>query len=165
MTNSVAVSNLNDFYIYRKVPSYLFGNGKLKMKVLQIKPSDKNHVSFINGGSDIEPLNRHVLALKSFSPKLVIDPNSYLCGLNNLHIQSDLNKDSLMIEIKKNGGLHHHGLFFLTENQTELVNLKTKILSSLQKDMSSLIGECTTLSAVLNERQKLLLEESKSKTE
>ncbi len=165
MTNSVAVSNLNDFYIYRKVPSNLFGNGKLKMKVLQIKPSDKEHVSFINGGSDIEPLNRHVLALKNFSPKLVINPNSYLCGLNNLNILSDLNKDSLMVEIKKNGGPNHHGLFFLTENQTEVVNLKTKILLSLQKDMSSLICECTTLSAVLNERKKLQLEELKSATE
>lgn len=155
MSNIVQIQ-LVDSYIYRKVPANLFKDGKLKIKVLHIRPSDNNHVSFIDGGSDTEPLNRHVLALRNFSPNLVINPDSYLCGLNSEAVQDDLNKDGPMINIMQTGGPNHYGLFFLTKNETELLNLKTKVLSSLQKDMSSLIGECTTLSAVLSERQKLL---------
>jgi hypothetical protein len=160
MVNNLEVANLGNFHIYRKVPSYLFKNGKLKLKILFIKPSDNNHVSFINGGSDTDSLNRHILALRNFSPALVIDPESYLCGLNNAEVQADLNKDSIMIEIRKNGGPNHHGLFFLTENETEILNLKTKILLYLQKDVSSLISQSEILSAILIERQNSLKEKN-----
>lgn len=135
-----------DFYIYKCIKKDHIKNNLIKIKVLNLRAQIReDHVSFTYGGNNKKPYKRYALALKNLSKKYVVDDSSLLCGF---HSQNLLNRIA-KINIKKNGGLYHYGLFINSSNDQEILNIKTNILYSLNRDRSKQINQSDELSVIL----------------
>lgn len=108
-------------------------------------------ISF-NEGKGTEYYGKIFQVMEDLFFKLSIKEECLFAGLIDDEIYKSINKREKLIEFKRDRGEEdsHFGLYYLTDDDTKILTVKAKLISFLEKKLTSIIGEDETLKNHLN---------------